>query len=215
MAGPDRSSRSAAETVSLTVRIATRISSTLARLGRLDWIAIGFVHKTHRFHEQAGGVARGRGTGRLVGGVEIDFELAGGPENDFVDRIVAFDVADLCVAALAAGEIKLPLLAALTDDEAARFLAHFERLHEVDHAHFFEAALNDARTRSFLLKLLEVQTVDDFLCDGDEIFDAIDQGAEALFDVGAAGHEQEWDVARGFAAAEFFEKLPAVEARHL
>ena len=49
---------------------------------------------------------------------------------------------------------------------------------------------------------------------GDEIFDAVDERAEALFDVGAAGHEEKRNVAGGLAAAQFFEELAAVEARH-
>src|ERR1700730_2408598 len=50
---------------------------------------------------------------------------------------------------------------------------------------------------------------------GSEIFHTVDQGAKTFFNVRAAGHEEERDLAGGFAAAEFFEQLAAVEAGHL
>ena len=77
---------------------------------------------------------------------------------------------------------------------------------------------------ALVLEFFEVQAVDDFFGDadevfdeerlGDEIFDAVDQRAEALFDVGATGHEEKGNVAGGLAAAQFFEELAAIEAGH-
>ena len=49
---------------------------------------------------------------------------------------------------------------------------------------------------------------------GDEVFDAIHQRAQLFLDVGAAGHEQERNVARGFASAQLVEELPPIEAGH-
>src|SRR5208283_2539645 len=167
----------------------------------------------------------GGGAVGSVGGVEIDFELAIGPEEDFVNGVVALEIGNFGVAALAVGEKELGLFSTLLDDQAAGFLAHFERLHEVDHAHFFEAPLDDTGTRSTLLEFFEVQTIDDFFCRadkvleekrfGDEVLDAVDKRAKAFFDVGAAGHEEKRNVTGGFAAAEFFEELAAIEAGHL
>src|SRR5213080_3334046 len=107
------------------------------------------------------------------------------------------------------------------DDQTTGLLSHFERLHQVDHAHLFKTALDDARTRCALLQFLQVQSIDDFFRDadevfyqkwlGDEVFDAIDERAKALFYVGAAGHEQKRDVAGLFAATPLFKKLAAVE----
>ena len=76
------------------VSTATRIGGLL----RFDSVAAGFVHQAHRFHKQASGVFRGSGTGRLIGGVEIDFKLAFAPQDHFVDGVVAFDFADFGVA---------------------------------------------------------------------------------------------------------------------
>src|SRR5690349_10929224 len=110
------------------------------------------------------------------------------------------------------------------NDEAAGLLPHFERLQQVDHAHFFEAALNDARARSALLQFFEMQTVNDFLGDADEVFDkkrlgdevfhAIDKRAKTLFDIRAARHKEKRNVAGLFTAAELFKELAAVEAGH-
>ncbi len=69
-----------------------------------------------------------------------------------------------------------------------------------------------------------MQAVDHFLGDAHQIFDqewlddkffnAVDQGAQALFDIGAAGHEQKRNVAGFFAAAQLIEKLTAIHAGH-
>src|SRR2546430_2011198 len=50
---------------------------------------------------------------------------------------------------------------------------------------------------------------------GDEFFDAVNQWAQALFNIRATGHEQKRDVASLLAAAQLVVKLAAVEARHL
>jgi hypothetical protein len=98
-------------------------------------------------------------------------------------------------------------------------------LHEVDHAHLFEAALDDAGARGSFLEFFEVQAINYFFGRankilqekrlGDEVLDAIDERAKAFFNIGAAGHKEEGNVPSGFAAAEFFEKLAAIEAGHL
>ena len=69
-----------------------------------------------------------------------------------------------------------------------------------------------------------MQAIDDFFRDahevfhekrlGDEIFDAVDERTQTFFDVGAAGHEKKRNVARGFASAQFFKELAAIEAGH-
>jgi hypothetical protein len=115
-------------------------------------------------------------------------------------------------------------LGAFFDDQAAGFLSHFEGLHEIDHAHFLETALDDARTGAFGLELFKMQAIDDSFCDahevfdekrlGDEIFNSVDQRAQAFFYVGPAGHEKKWNVVSGLAAAQFFKKLAAIEAGH-
>ena len=74
------------------------------------------------------------------------------------------------------------------------------------------------------MQLFEVQAVHDFLREadevfhqkrlGDEVFDAVHHGAELFFDVAAAGHEEKRNVLRGFAGAEFFIELTAIEAGH-
>src|SRR5262249_16350459 len=128
------------------------------------------------------------------------------------------------VSALAGGKVEFALLAVVMNDEATGFLAHLERLHQVNHAHLFEAALNDAGTRSALLQFFEMQAVDHLFVDsnkvlheewfGDEIFDTVHEWAKAFFDVGAAGHEQKGNVPRLLAASQFFKKLAAVEPMH-
>src|SRR5262249_19219280 len=95
---------------------------------------------------------------------------------------------------------------------------------QVDHTHLFKAALNDARARRALLQFLEMQAVNDFLGDshqvfdqkrfGDEVFYAVHEGTKTLFDVRTAGHEQKWNVARLFSAAQLFKELAAVKAGH-
>src|SRR5208282_2236079 len=50
---------------------------------------------------------------------------------------------------------------------------------------------------------------------GYEILGALDQGAEALFDIGAAGHEKKWNVARSFPGAKLFKELASIQARHV
>jgi hypothetical protein len=190
-----------------------------------DGVAIGFVHQAHGFHEETGSAAGGGAAVGSVGGVEIDFEFAVGPEEHFVDGVVAVEVADFGVAALAVGEEEFALFSTLLDDQAAGFLAHFEGLHKVNHAHLFEAALDDARARGALLKFFEVQAINDFFCRadkifqqkrlGDEILHAVDERAKAFFNIGTAGHEEKRNVTGGIAAAEFFEKLAAIEAGHL
>ncbi len=70
-----------------------------------DFVAAGFVHQTHGFHEQAGGVLSGGGASGSIGGIEIDFKFAFGPKQDAIDGIVAVQVATLGVATLAAGEV--------------------------------------------------------------------------------------------------------------
>ena len=132
--------------------------------------------------------------------------------------------ADFRVAALAAGEIQFAALGAFADDQAAGLLPHFERLQQIDHVHFFEAALNYAGARRALLQFFEVQAIDDFFRDADQIFhekwlddeffDAVDQRTQALFDICAACHKKKRNMTRFVAATEFFKKLAAVEARH-
>src|SRR5207247_2054410 len=78
---------------------------------------------------------------------------------------------------------------------------------------------------SALLQFFQVQAVHNFFGDadkipqkewlGDEIFDTIHQRTKAFFDIGAASHEEKWDVASLFAAAKLFKKLAAVESGHL
>src|SRR5215470_14258889 len=135
-AGPDLSSLFPDETESLMVMTAKR--SRIGHWWKLlccDGVAIRFVHQAHRFHQKASGVARCGCTGGSIRGVEIDFKIARGPEQNFVNGVVAFDVSGLRVAALAGGEIEFTLFPVVMNDEAAGLLPHFERLHEVDHAH--------------------------------------------------------------------------------
>ncbi len=65
---------------------------------------------------------------RCVGGIEIDFEFAFGPENDFEDGVVSGKVVDLGIAALAGGEIQFGAISSLLNNQAAGFLPHFEGL---------------------------------------------------------------------------------------
>src|SRR5262249_15052017 len=163
----------------------------------------------------------GGGAGR----VEVDFKLPFGPKDDFVDRVVALDAADLSVAALAAREKQLALFAVVANPEAARLLPHFERLQQVGHAHLLEAALDDTRTRRRLLQFFEVQPVHDFFGGADqilqhkwlgyEILDTVGQVAQLFFNVGTAGHEQERNVTGLFAPPQLLKELPAVQAGHL
>jgi hypothetical protein len=148
-----------------------------------------------------------------------------GPEDDLEDGVVASEIVDFGVATLAGGEIEFGALSSLLDLQATGFLTHFERLHKIDHAHFFETALDDARTRCMFLEFLEMQAIDYFLGGtdqvldeerfGDEILGTINKRTESLFDVRTAGHEEERNVAGGFAATEFFEELATVEAGHV
>src|SRR6202030_1687995 len=188
------------------------------------FVAAGFVHQAHGFHQQAGSIASSGGAIGGVGGAEVNFEFALGPKKYMVNGNVAFHSPTLSVAALAAGKIKFASLGAFFHDQTARFLAHFKRLHQVDHAHFLQAALDDARTGASGLEFFEMQAIDDLFCDahevfdekrlGDEIFDAVNQRAQAFFNVGAAGHKQKWNVVRALASAKLFKKLAAVEAGH-
>src|SRR5207248_8712796 len=188
-------------------------------------VGSGFVQQPHRFHQELGGVFCRRGALGGVGCVKVDFKISGGPQHDFVDRVIAFYFAHLRIAALATGKIELPLHSVIAHREPAGLLAHFERLHQVDHAHLFQPALNHTRTRSAFLQLLEVQAIDHFFRDsdqvfnqkrlGDEVFHAIHQRPQALLDVRAAGHEQKRNVPCGIARAQLFEKLPAVQHGHL
>src|SRR5208337_2785642 len=145
-AGPERSMRSPRATESLIVSMATRMAGLLA----FDGVAIGFVQHAHGFHEEAGGAARRRRGSRCASGVKVNLELALGPQNHLEDRIVALKRADLRVAALPVGKIQFRLVLALAHHQAAGFLAYFQRLHQVGHVHFFQAALNHAGTRSAL-----------------------------------------------------------------
>src|SRR5580704_1945254 len=220
-AGPDKSSRSPLDTESLMVRTATLIGPLL----RLDRVATGLVHEPHRFHQQAGGIAGSRGACGGVCRVEINFKLAFGPQNRSVNRIVAFEVSDLGVAALSVRKIQFTLLGAFPHLQATRLLAHLERLQQVGHTHLFKPPLNNAWARSALLKLLEVQPVDHFLRDahqildqkwlGDEFFHAVYQRTQPFFNVCAARHEQKRNMARLLAPAQLFKKLAAIEAWHL
>src|ERR1700674_3807571 len=225
-AGPEASWRSPLAAESLIVRMATRMPGSFSDLTLIgaDFVAAGFVHQAHGFHQQAGSVAGGRGAIGSVGRTEVDFEFSLGPQKHTVDSVIAFHFPALGVTALAAREIKFASLGALFHDQTAGLLAHFEGLHEVDHAHFLEAALDDARSRTFGLELFEMQAINDSFCDayevfdekrlGDEIFDAIDERAQAFFYVGAAGHEKKRDVASGLASAKLFKKLSAIETGH-
>ena len=127
--------------------------------------------------------------GGSVGGVEIDFEFAFGPEHNFVDRIVALEVVDLCVAALAAGEIEF----GLAPHPCARpsrqdFCPISSDCSKIDHAHFFQAALDHAGARGAASATFSrCRRSTDFFCRahkilhqewlGDEILDAFHQAA--------------------------------------
>jgi hypothetical protein len=189
-----------------------------------DGVAVGFVEKAHSFHEEAGGAARGSGGGGSVGRVEIDFEFAFGPKDDFQDSVVASEIVDFSIAALAGGKVKLGAITSLPDNKAARLLSHFEGLQKIDHAHLFEAALDDAGARGLLLQLFEEKSIDNFLGGPDEIFNeegfgdevlgTVHERAKAFFNVTAAGHEKKWNVAGGFAGTKLFKELAAIEAGH-
>ena len=143
-----------------------------------------------------------------------DSAAKGEREDASGPAVVAFGVPALGVPALASREIQFTALGAFFHNQPAGFLAHFEGLHEIDHAHFFEAALDDAWTGAFTLELFEMQAIDHSFCDaheifyekrlGDEIFDAVNERAQAFFNVGTAGHEQKWNVVSGLASAKFF-----------
>src|SRR5581483_10176866 len=115
------------------------------RLLRADGVAIRFIHQAHGFHQKTRRVARCGSARGSVGGVEIDFKFSFGPELDFRHCIVALDVADLGVPALPAGEIELAVFAAMLHPQSAGLLPHLERLHQVNHAHFFEPPLDNSR----------------------------------------------------------------------
>src|SRR5690349_4981983 len=146
-AGPERSSRSPLATLSLIVRTATRIrrdsSAELLRRDRV-LVAIGFVHEPHRFHQQACGVFCGSRALGSVGRIKVNLEIARGPQDDFINSVVAFHLAYFGVAALAARKIKFALDAIIAHAQPAGFLPHFERLHQVDHAHLFQPPLDDS-----------------------------------------------------------------------
>src|SRR5467141_3579856 len=224
-AGPDKSSRSPLVTESLMVRTATRIRKVSSGDSRRPHrIAIGFIHQPHRFHQEAGRVARRGRLCRGVRGVEIDFKFSRRPQHNFINGVVPFHRTDLRVAALPACNIQFTLRAILPHDQPARLLPHLQRLHQVDHAHLFQSSLNDSRPRRFLLQFFEVQAIHNFFRDaykvfyqkwlGDEILDAIHQRPQAFLDVRPAGHEQKWNVPRRLPRAQFFEELPAVQAGH-
>src|SRR5580692_1515215 len=145
-AGPERSSRSPRVTESLMVRMATRIGLVGA-----DGVTIGFVHQAHRFHQQAGSAARGGDVSGSACRVEIDLEFAFGPQNYFEHGIIAGDGTHFRVATLATGEIQFGGFSSFAHHQAAGFLAHFQRLQQIRHVHFFQAALNHAGTRRALL----------------------------------------------------------------
>ena len=50
-------------------------------------------------------------------------------------------------------------LAAMAQRQAAGLLPHLQRLHQLGHAHLFEASLNHAGARSALLQLFQVHAV--------------------------------------------------------
>src|SRR6266850_2606559 len=225
-AGPDKSSRSPLVTESLMVRTATRIRKVSSGDSRRPHrIAIGLVHQPHRFHQEAGRVARRGRLCRGIRGVEIDFKFSRRPQHNFINGVVPFHRTDFRVAALPACKIQFTLRAVLPHDQPARLLPHLQRLHQVDHAHLFQPALNDSRPRRFLLQFFEVQPVDNFFRDahqvlhqkwlGDKILDAVHQRPQPFFDIRPAGHKQEWDVLGRLAPAQLFEKLPPVQPRHL
>ena len=165
------------------------------------------------------------GCGDAVRGrVEVYLELALSPGQHLIDRSIAFERAQDGVLALARRKIELALFAAAAQRQPAGFLAHLERLHQVGDAHLLQAALDDPRPRRALLEFLQVQAVNDFLGQpdqilkkkrlGDEVFDAVHERPEFPFYVPAAGHKDERDVTRLRASAELLIKLAAVKARH-
>src|SRR6266850_1849975 len=155
-AGPDKSSRSPLVTESLMVRTATRIRKVSSGDSRRPHrIAIGLVHQPHRFHQEAGRVARRGRLCRGIRGVEIDFKFSRRPQHNFINGVVPFHRTDFRVAALPACKIQFTLRAVLPHDQPARLLPHLQRLHQVDHAHLFQPSLNDSRPRRFLLQFFE------------------------------------------------------------
>ncbi len=71
------------------------------------------------------------------------------------DGRLSFERAEICIRALPRREEKFALFIGATNREPTRFLAHFERLHQVEDAHLFEPALNHAGTDGSILQLLE------------------------------------------------------------
>ena len=162
-------------------------------------VPLAFIHQAQPFHQQAGGGAR---DGRARGGaVEIDLEFAVGPADGLVDRFFAFDAIrsgrprtgrrrkKVRTSRLARRIVKL-----------AGFLAHFERLHQVENAHFLEAALDHAGAHRALLQLFKLQAVDHFFGAlheivqeerlADQLLDAIDERAQLFLDVARGWREK-------------------------
>src|SRR6202023_1833040 len=113
-AGPEASWRSPLAAESLIVRMATRMPVSFRDLTLIgaDFVAAGFVHQAHGFHQKPGSVARGGGAIGSVGGTEVDFEFALGPQKYTINGIIAFHFCPLGVPALAAREIKFASLGA-------------------------------------------------------------------------------------------------------
>src|SRR5271156_4499832 len=136
--GPEWSSDVPAATESLIVRTDTRMNSRGPRALRgLDVfrvaVALAFIHQAQGFHQQARGRAGNRGAFRS--GVEINFEFTGRPAHHLKDGCLALRRTQFCVGALARGEKKLAHFTGVANREPAGFLAHFERLHQIENAH--------------------------------------------------------------------------------
>src|SRR5690349_8285480 len=164
-AGPEASSRSPLATVSLMERTATLMRRDCGEISRRRHrlVAVGFVHQPHCFHQQACSVFGGRCARRSVRGVEVNLKIPGGPQHYLVHGVVAFHFAHFGVAALPACIIEFSLHAVAVDDQPARLVPPLQRLHQVDHAHLFQAPLNGALARRPLLQLLRMQPVNDLL----------------------------------------------------
>src|SRR6185437_6207058 len=119
---------------------------------------------------------------------------------------------------------KLASLAAPMNRQPARLLPHLERLHQVNHAHFFEPPLNHAGAHRTSLQLFELHAINHFLRApdqvphkkrlGDEFLHTLDEWAKLFFDVGAAGEENERNLLGLLARAELVVELPPIKPRH-
>src|SRR5579862_2551339 len=223
-AGPPRSARSPRKEESLTVTTAavrSGVEEDIFFLGFFSVVAVAFIEQAQAFHQQALRVQLCSGLRRFA--LEIQLEVSAGPSQNLEHRLVTLQAPIRRVNDLALGKVHIALLVIPGQRQQAALAAHLQRLHQVDDVHLRQASAQHAIGRHGLRHLLQRNLVDHTLDAAGRLFQEerllyeVIYGVllrEALGDIGLGSQNDRREVCGRRPAAQFFNELAPIHARH-